>query len=173
MSFPDVVVLGLGNLLLQDEGVGIHALRILQENYLFTPQIELVDGGTSGLDLLQFFRPESKMIMLDAMLFEQSAGSIGRVENEDIHARLNTKTSVHHLGLSDLLAIAKLTDVTPREIVLFGVQPESMELKVELTKTVNDAIPKLMEYVIQQLGEWDVKTSTLKNEGKGTTQADW
>jgi hydrogenase maturation protease len=170
MSSPDVVVLGLGNLLLQDEGVGIHALRTLQENYQFTPQIELVDGGTSGLDLLTFFRPEAKMIMLDAMLFEQSAGSIGRVENEDILARLNTKTSVHHLGLSDLLAIAQLTDVTPGEIVLFGVQPESMDLKVEPTKTVKDAIPKLLEYVIEQLGEWGVKTSVLKNEGKGITQ---
>ena len=87
MSSPDVVVLGLGNLLMQDEGVGIHALRLLQETYRFNPEIELIDGGTSGLDLLPFFRPESRMIMLDAMEFNQPPGGIGRVENEDILAR--------------------------------------------------------------------------------------
>ncbi|MCF7808760.1 MAG: HyaD/HybD family hydrogenase maturation endopeptidase [Candidatus Marinimicrobia bacterium] len=157
MSSPDVVVLGLGNLLMQDEGVGIHALRALQENYRFEPEIELVDGGTSGLDLLPFFRPESHMIMLDAMTFDQPPGSVGRVENEDILARLNTKTSVHHLGLSDLLAMAKLTDAIPKEIILFGVQPESLDLKVELSKTVEKSIPKLLEYAMQQLKDWKVK----------------
>ena len=159
MSSPDVVVLGLGNLLMQDEGVGIHALRLLQDTYTFTPEIELIDGGTSGLDLLPFFRPESQMIMLDAMEFNQPPGGIGRVENEDILARLNTKTSVHHLGLSDLLAMAQLTDVVPKEIILFGVQPESLELEVELTETVNNAIPKLLEYVVEQLKAWGIEAT--------------
>ena len=159
MSSHSVVVLGLGNLLMQDEGVGIHALRFLQENYQFDPNVELVDGGTSGLDLLPFFRPESRMIMLDAMVFDQPPGSIGRVENEDILARLNTKTSVHHLGLSDLLAMARLTEVTPKEIVLFGVQPESLELEVELTETVQESIPNLIQYVVEQLDEWGFKAT--------------
>jgi hydrogenase maturation protease len=157
MSSHNVVVLGLGNLLLQDEGVGIHALRYLQSNYEFEPEVELVDGGTSGLDLLQFFSPECKMIMLDAMEFDEPPGGIGRVENENILARLNTKTSVHHLGLSDLLAVAHLTEVVPKEIILFGVQPESLELGVEPTETVRKALPKLMEHVEQQLIEWGIK----------------
>jgi len=161
MSSHSVVVLGLGNLLMQDEGVGIHALRYLQENYQFDPNVELVDGGTSGLDLLPFFRPEGRMIMLDAMEFDQPPGSIGRVENEDILARLNTKTSVHHLGLSDLLAMARLTEVTPKEIVLFGVQPESLELEVELTATVQEALPNLIQYVVEQLDAWGFKASPL------------
>lgn len=159
MSSPDVVILGLGNLLMEDEGVGIHALRVLQSNYHFEPEIELIDGGTSGLDLLPFFRPDSQMIMLDAMLFDEPPGSIGRVEDDDILARLNTKTSVHHLGLSDLLAMAKLTDTLPGKIVLFGVKPESMELTVELSDTVRDSIPRLLDYVIQQLAAWGIKAS--------------
>lgn len=159
MSYPDVVVLGLGNLLMEDEGVGIHALRTLQEEYSFEPQIELIDGGTSGLDLLPFFKADGRMIMLDAMTFDQPPGTIGRVENEDILARLNTKTSVHHLGLSDLMAMARLTEVVPKEIILFGVQPESIELEVELTETVKNAIPKLIVYVIEQLKAWGVTAS--------------
>ncbi len=156
MSSPDVVVLGLGNLLMQDEGVGIHALRALQSTYRFEPEIEFVDGGTSGLDLLPFFRPESRMIMLDAMDFDTEPGSIGRVENDDILARLNTRMSVHHLGLSDLFAMAKLTDSQPREIILFGVQPESMELEVELTATVREVIPRLIAHVLEQLQDWGI-----------------
>jgi len=165
MSSPDVVVLGLGNLLMQDEGVGIHALRVLLSDYRFEPEIEIVDGGTSGLDLLPFFRPESRMIMVDAMTFDQAPGTIGRVENEDILARLNTKTSVHHLGLSDLLAMAKLTDVMPEQIVLFGVQPEGLELEVELTDTVRESIPKLIEHVIGQLAEWGIRTEKVPDGG--------
>lgn len=165
MSSPDVIVLGLGNLLIQDEGVGIHALRLLQSSYQFEPQIELVDGGTSGLDLLPFFRPESRMIMVDAMEFKEKPGSICKVENEDILARLNTKTSVHHLGLSDLLAMAQLTDVVPKEIVLFGVQPESLDLDVEPTETVKASIPKLLDYVLQQLNEWGVKAIPQTSDG--------
>jgi len=163
MSSPDVVILGLGNLLMQDEGVGIHALRVLQETYKFEPEIDIIDGGTSGLDLLPFFRPESQMIMIDAMVFDEPPGSIGRVEDEDILARLNTKTSVHHLGLSDLLAMARLTEMVPKKIVLFGVKPESMELEVGLTDTVNESIPRLITHVIEQVEQWGIKA--FKKEG--------
>ena len=148
---------------MQDEGVGIHALRVLQETYKFEPEIDIIDGGTSGLDLLPFFRPESQMIMIDAMVFDEPPGSIGRVEDEDILARLNTKTSVHHLGLSDLLAMARLTEMVPKKIVLFGVKPESMELEVGLTDTVNESIPRLITHVIEQVEQWGIKA--FKKEG--------
>lgn len=143
---------------MQDEGVGIHALRALQDSCRFEPEIELVDGGTSGLDLLPFFGSHRQMMMLDAMSFDAEPGTIGRVENEDILARLNTKTSVHHLGLSDLLAMAQLTDQVPQEIVLFGVQPGSMELEVGMTTEVEAAIPKLLDYVVDQLKTWGISS---------------
>ena len=161
MSSPDVVVLGLGNLLMQDEGVGVHFVKHLLAGYQFDPEIEVVDGGTSGLDLLPFFRPGAKMLMVDAMSFDQPPGSIGRVENDDILARLNTKMSVHHLGLSDLLSVMKLVDRQPDEIVLLGVQPASLELEVELSATVAAAMPKVLDYAIEQLESWGITVTSL------------
>jgi len=158
MSSPDVVVLGLGNLLMQDEGVGIHALRLLQETTSFEPEIELVDGGTTGLELLDFFEEGRKVLMIDAMTFDAEPGTIGKVVGDDILAKLNTKMSLHHLGLSDVLGLVKLLDREPSELVLIGVQPGSMELEMGLSETLQAVLPKVVEHCRDQLQRWGVTT---------------
>jgi len=162
VSSPDVVVMGLGNLLMQDEGVGIHALRSLQEQYQFEPDVQLIDGGTSGMDLLPYFRPDSYVLLIDAMNFSETPGEIGRVEGDDIMARLNTKMSVHHLGLSDLLSTVKLLDIEPADLVLIGVQPETIELFLGLSPKLEAVIPKIVQYAVEQLEKWGVKVSPLE-----------
>ncbi|MCK5519733.1 MAG: hydrogenase maturation protease, partial [Candidatus Marinimicrobia bacterium] len=108
----DVVFLGLGNLLMEDEGFGVHVYRYIEENYRFSPEIEMIDGGTAGFELLPFFEDYDKILMVDAVEFEKEPGFVGLIENDDILAQLTQKMSLHHLGISDVISTAQLLEYT-------------------------------------------------------------
>lgn len=161
-SDPEVVVLGLGNILMEDEGIGVHAARYLEENYQFQPEIEIVDGGTSGLDLLPFFGPEKSILIIDAVNFDMEPGTVGTLEDDDILAQLDPKISMHHLGLSDLISVSELIDRKAKKMTLLGIQPESMEnLDLEMTDTVKEVFTKVVENAIRILSGWGIKSKKL------------
>ncbi len=152
----NIAVLGIGNLIMQDEGIGIHIIRKLENEYTFQPEIELIDGGTSGSELYGFFEDNDKMLIVDAVNFDEEPGFIGSIEKDDILKRLNTKMSMHNLGLTDVLSHVKLLDIEPSEIFLVGIQPAVIELHDELSEVISARIDKIIEVVITKLGEWDV-----------------
>ncbi|WPL17574.1 Hydrogenase 2 maturation protease [Thiorhodovibrio winogradskyi] len=151
----DALIIGLGNLLLSDEGVGIHVLRLLERDFNFTPRVELVDGGTTGLDLLALFQDHDLILLIDAIFAPDMApGEIQILRNEAILAALSKKLSMHHLGISDVLALAQLLDYRPREIVLLGVVPENLELGTELSAPVAKQLPNILSGLQGVLGDW-------------------
>jgi len=145
------LVLGIGNVLLTDEGVGVRALNELERRYVFSEDVELLDGGTSGIELLRHIQGRDYLIIIDAMTFDQQPGTVYRVENEDVPAVFRTRISPHQLGLSDLLAAAMLTEGLPANLVLFGVEPESVDIGLELTETVESSLDKLITAVVEEL----------------------
>ena len=158
----EVVVLGLGNILMQDEGIGVHAANHLEANYNFKPEIEIVDGGTSGLDLLTFFGPEKSILIIDAVNFDMEPGTVGSLEDDAILAQLDPKVSLHHLGLSDLISVAELTDRKAKRMTLLGIQPESMEdLDLEMTQTIKGVFDKVVENALRILAEWGVESTPV------------
>ena len=155
MNKAEIAVMGIGNILMQDEGIGVHILREL-EKYDFNPHIALIDGGNMGMDLLPFFDEYNKMIIVDAVDFEKEPGFIDTIENDDILALFTTKMSLHHLGLKDVLSYAKLLDQTPEDLCLFGIQPHKVEMEIELSQIVNSRIHELMTLVLQKLKIWGI-----------------
>lgn len=151
---PKVTLIGLGNLLMRDEGVGIHAVRALEERYELPPELEVVDGGTAGLDLLPYIEGRDLVLVVDAVNFGQAPGFIGVLENQEIPALFASKDSLHHLGLMDVLAAAQLLEVTPREICLIGVQPLSLEIGLELSELLNGKLGLLLDRIVSKLQEW-------------------
>lgn len=156
----DVTILAIGNLLMGDEGVGIHAMNILRESYIFNPEINFVDGGTIGIDLIPYFEECKKMIIIDAVDFQQQPGYIGTLKNKEIKYRFNTKLSLHHAGLSDVLSIIELQEIEAPDIVLIGVQPEKVEMGLELTKTVSDQMDSIVQIVRETLKDWKVESKS-------------
>lgn len=154
-----ILLIGLGNLLLGDEGVGVHVLRRLECDYRFEPAITLVDGGTSGLDLLPLFADHRRILMIDAIALDAPPGNIAVFRDADIRRALSPKLSVHHLGVSDLLALVQLLDYGPTEIVLVGIVPECLELGLELSPAVAAAIPDVIERVGEILNGWGIVLS--------------
>ncbi len=103
----DIAVFGIGNILLSDDGVGVHTLNRLKEEYDLPGYVELIDGGTKGLDLLPLLEDRDKVLIIDAANFNRKPGTIDAVEGDKIPAFLSTKLSVHQIGLPDLLFAAK------------------------------------------------------------------
>lgn len=154
-----IAVIGIGNILMQDEGVGVFIANTILEKYDFKPDIQIIDGGTTGLDLLPYFEENDKVIIVDAVDFGKEPGFIGSIENDDILRILNTKLSLHHLGLSDVLSTMKIMDIHPSQIFLLGIQPSTMEeLEMELSDIISSKTDRMIEVVLQKLEEWGVES---------------
>jgi hydrogenase maturation protease len=151
-----VTLSGLGNLLMRDEGVGVQAVQAVEERYEIPPDLEIVDGGTSGLDLLPYIEGRDRVLFVDAVNFGREPGHIGVLENREIPALFARKDSLHHLGLMDVLATAQLLEVTPREICLIGVQPQSLEIGLELSELLQARMDLLVDRIITKLRDWGI-----------------
>jgi hydrogenase maturation protease len=149
-----VTLIGLGNLLLKDEGAGIHAVRYIEEHCEVPPGLEIVDGGTSGLDLLPFIEGRDRVLFVDAVNFRREPGYIGELNNSEIPAFFQIKSSLHHLGLADVLAAAQLLDTLPPEICLIGIQPHTLKPGLELSETLQARLDAFLEAIFAKLRAW-------------------
>lgn len=147
---PHTLVLGVGNLLMSDDGVGVHAVQRLEKRAL-PPGVEVLDGGTCGLDLLQFFEGVERLIVLDAANVGCEPGTIVRLTGDDVPAFLAMKVSPHEINLPELLFSAKLSGIYPREVVVLGVQPETIETGVELSAPVAAQVDALLAHVMAEI----------------------
>ena len=160
MNTNKILVLGLGNILLRDEGVGVHAVNTVRERCAFPPSVQVIDGGTLGLDLLHFFEDKDRVLIVDAVDFKKEPGHIGLIEDDDIPSTLFAKLSVHHIGLSDILYAAKLKGITPSKMCLIGVQPASLELGLSMTDVLQERLEAVIETILQKLKEWNVECAS-------------
>lgn len=148
------LILGVGNYILSDDGLSVHVLERLQADNLIPDDIPMIDGGTCGLDLLQYLEGVTNLIIIDAIKTRNGTpGSIIRLDGDQIPAYLSLKISPHDIGLPDLLATAKLRDLYPEKIVVFGIQPASLELGVELSPEVAEKMEELIELIKKEVTE--------------------
>lgn len=150
------LVLGVGNILLSDEGVGVHAVHLLRERYRFPQEVEILDGGTLGLDLLPYVEGADRLLIVDAVQMDAPPGTVARLEGAEVSAVLGLKYSPHQVGLSDLLGAARLLGRAPAEVVLWGVQPASLEVGLELSPTVAAQVEVLLQNVLAELQRWGI-----------------
>lgn len=153
-----VVVLGVGNILMSDEGVGVHAVNELAERYDFPDWVEIIDGGTSGMDCLDRIADSDLLLIADCMRKAgQKPGDITRIADEEINAWFKTRISPHQVGLSDVLAACVFQGIAPKKVVLVGVQPESFDTAMELTPTVAAVLPDVVARLVAELEDFGVK----------------
>lgn len=146
-------VLGLGNLMRTDDAVGMLTLCRLAEDGRLPREIQVIEGGTLGLDLLGNLHGISHLLALDAVDSGVTPGTLTRFAGQDL-ANLPVSKSVHLLGFSDLLDVLRLMEAAPVEVVLFGVQPESTDWGTALTPEVEAAGQNLVEVALAQLQRW-------------------
>lgn len=152
-----VAVVGLGNLILSDEGVGVHVVRRLDESYSFPDDVVLIDGGTSAIDLLDQLVEAEHIIFIDAAQTGGPPGSIVALQGARLPVWFRERMSPHQIGLADLLATLSLMDHTPESVTLIGIEPQSMELGTELTPQIDAAADEALVKVLEQLAALGVR----------------
>lgn len=146
-----VLILGLGNILLQDEGVGVAVIERLQRRYKVPPEVELLDGGTSGMSLLDDLRNREHVIVVDAIRSGKPPGTEVVLRGEEVPAFLCNKVSPHQLALSDVLANLALMNVSPRQVTVIGMEPLSLDTHLGLSELVAGRLQALTDRVISEI----------------------
>jgi hydrogenase maturation protease len=139
-----------------DDGVGVRVVQCLASNYVFPAGVTVLDGGTLGLDLLPFLEDLTHLLIIDAMATGGPPGTIARLTGDDIPVAFETKLSPHQMGLKDLLAVSILQGHVTPETVLLGIQPEAIELGVELSPSVEAKLQTLVEMSLRELESWGI-----------------
>lgn len=147
----NVVVLGVGNLLMADEGLGVHFIAALEAGYRLPAWVRCVDGGTSTSELLGDLEDLDHLIIVDAVASGAAPGALVRLEDDEVPHAFTTKLSPHQLGIADLLATLRFVGRAPRRVVLFGVEPARLELDDRLSPLVAARLPELRARVLAEL----------------------
>ncbi len=140
----DVLVLGLGNVLLGDDGIGAAALARLSRNYRVPPGVKLEDGGTLGLSLLDLIAEAERVILVDAVRAEAAPGTLVRIDGDDVMDAVRDRLSPHQVGVADVLDAARLINRYPSVVTLIGLVPEALDLNFARSRAVETNLDELV-----------------------------
>ena len=154
-----VTVLGVGNPIMGDDGVGIELLSALRE-VLADSRVEFVDGGTAGMELLAVVQDSTKLLILDAVTGSQP-GDVVEFSGDQIARLSSSKLSPHQVGLLDVFSAARLTGRQPEEVGVVGVVPKSVDLHLGLSQVVTAALPGATARALEIITAWLNETSEV------------
>lgn len=157
-----ILLLGLGNILLSDEGLGVRVIEELGRDYEFPEEVNIIDGGTGAFFLLPYLEQAVKVLVIDAVKMGKSPGSIYELTFEECLLLPKEKLSLHEISFSDLLFLLQLRGKTFDDFVLLGVEPANIEPGDTLSEEVKMALPKVIERILCKLKAWGVNIRSRK-----------
>ncbi|MFA6055802.1 MAG: HyaD/HybD family hydrogenase maturation endopeptidase [Thermodesulfovibrionales bacterium] len=146
----DILVLGIGNTILKDEGIGVRVAEKMMEMSL-PPEVEVMDGGIKGLDLLYYIEGRKKVIVVDAVKAGAPPGTLFRFTDNDLAAKKGVMRSAHGIDFSDVIAVARFTGTKPAEVIFLGVEPYDLSVSMELSPKIEEMIPILINLVMKEI----------------------
>ncbi len=150
-----ITILGVGNILMSDEGFGVRVVEHLLAAYRFPPRVELLDGGTSGIYLAPVIEDSRRLLIIDVLNMEGPAGEIHLLSGDDLRgAGLQVSVSPHQVGLLEIIDLCRLRDKAPDEIKIIGIIPQDLDLSLELSPTLRAKVKPVADMVIKQIEEW-------------------
>lgn len=150
----ETLVIGLGNPIMADDGLGIAALERLREGWALPQSVRLVDGGTWGMNLLPLIEGAAELLLLDAIDTGQPAGELVVLARDQVPRFLGLKLSPHQIDLREVLALAQLRGALPARLVAMGLQPARVEMFSGLSPELESRMDSLLTAVIEQLERW-------------------
>ena len=149
-----VTVLGIGNIILRDEGFGVRAMEYLDEHFRFPPEVQLLDGGTLGPELLHFVTGTEHLLILDAVAGDAPPGTVYRFEDDAVMAHFQEKMSSHEIGIQDVLAWLTITDRAIPNVVVLGMQPYELTAGLTLSPEMEATLPAFAQRAVEELIRW-------------------
>jgi hydrogenase maturation protease len=169
----NTAVIGVGNPLMGDDGVGLEALRRLEARWHLPPEVETVDGGTWGMNLLHVIEGADAVVLLDAIRAGESPGTVVRLDRDQLPRMFVHKISPHQIDLQEVLALAELRGGLPERMVALGVEPERIELGVELSATVRASMDELESVLTELLADWGHVMDPAAASTEGRVLREW
>lgn len=151
------LILGLGNRLMADDALGLEAVGALEAHYELPEGVDTLDGGTGGLPLLGRLGDYGRVLVVDCVALGHAPGTVVRVEGTDVPRVFSGRLSPHQLGLVDVLGALELQGRVPERLTVLGVEPERVELGLDLSPSVRESLPRLVEAVENELVAWGVR----------------
>ncbi|MBK8759149.1 MAG: HyaD/HybD family hydrogenase maturation endopeptidase [Sulfuritalea sp.] len=156
------VVLGVGNIILSDEAAGVRAVEALERGWLLPQNVMAIDGGTSGMEMIEDLSAVDLLIVLDVVKTGAAPGTVVKISGDEIPVFFRNKLSPHQIALPDVLASLELLDAMPREIMVLGVEFISLELGLEMTPTIAEKVPVLAAMAADELARRGYVVTPLK-----------
>lgn len=153
-SNKKTLILGVGNILLSDEGFGVRVVERLSKDFVLPDEIQLLDGGTLGMDLLYYLEGVNNLMIIDAVNMNEQPGHIIRLTGDKVPSFLSVKMSPHQIGVPDMLSAANLMGIYPEKVVLWGIQPQKLEVEIGLSAVVEKKIDPIIEKILDDLTTW-------------------
>ena len=154
---PPVTILGVGNVILKDEGFGVRVVEYLDKNYEFAENVQLIDGGTLGIELTKFITGTKKLLILDSINSGGEKGKIFKFENDEVLAHFEDKLSAHEVGVKDVLALLQVTGKAPEKVVVIGAEPYDLGAGVGLSKEMFALLSKVADDALKVLQKWNIE----------------
>jgi len=148
-----ILVLGIGNILLRDEGVGVRVIERMRGMPPLPEDVELVDGGTAGADLLEVLAERRKVIVIDAVQSECEPGTVLRFTADELVRPDGVGMSLHEVGLGEALIMTEQLGCEPEDVVVFGITPKNIESGLELSEEIAASVPKVIELVLAEIAK--------------------
>lgn len=146
------VVLGLGNPLMGDEGIGVYLVEQLARSAAEYPSVDFLDAGTGGLSVLHYIEGRRKAVIIDCAYMDEEPGVIRRFTPDQVRSRkVLAHQSLHEADLMQVLAMARQLGQAPEQVILFGIQPERVELGQELSPTLTDKVDEYVSLILNEL----------------------
>ena len=139
---------------MSDEGIGVHVIERLVSKYKLPEEVQVLDGGTLGLDLLYYLEGIENLLIVDAAETGKEAGTMIRLEGDEVPAFMSIKISPHQIGVPDMLAAAKMKDIYPKRLVLWGIQPDVITLSLDLSPALASKVDSLTIKLVDELHGW-------------------
>ncbi|MFH1729980.1 MAG: HyaD/HybD family hydrogenase maturation endopeptidase [Pseudomonadota bacterium] len=148
----NILLCGVGNILMTDEGIGVHLINEIEKQNIVPENVEIMDGGTLGFALIPYFCNREKLIIVDAVKVKGEEGELYRFCPDNIKESKATPISFHDLGILDVIRTMKMQDANvPKEIVIFGINVRNMDLGTELTETIKNKIEVYIKEILKEL----------------------
>lgn len=158
MNRDNIVVLGIGNILLKDEGVGVRVAEELDRRYLFPDNVRVLDGGTQGLWLMPTIQQSDHLIVVDAVRGKGDPGTVYRLERDDLPTSLRAKQSAHDSDLVEALNLCEMIDAGPKSVVVVGIEPQDISpFGMELSPAVAARVEELIDRVLDELRNFGIE----------------
>jgi hydrogenase maturation protease len=157
------IVIGVGNLLFCDDGIGIIAVSYLNKNFSFSPGLEILDGGTLGFNLIEYFVDYDNVLIIDTVSMNDEAGSIYKIPSEELLGGNGYKNTAHEVEVLQMLEACELYD-SKSNITIIGTVPQDIDsMKIGLSKTLQEKFGALIDNVIDALEQLDVKVTRVSH----------